>query len=151
MAGRGGYQAPANPAPASGPGHQSKRTDGGPAQKLRDLPDARYGEASEFRALQQQAPLAQSPSLSAASPGGAGAAPAAPVTPIPLTAPSLRPDEPVTAGSPLGAGPGPEALGPVGPGSAYLNGIEVLKAMAPNAAVNPEVAALLQRLQARGL
>ena len=37
-------------------------------------------------------------------------------TPItPLYAPSERPDEPITSGIPLGAGPGPEALGTVTP------------------------------------
>lgn len=50
---RGGYQRPSNPAPVSGPGAMSKRTDGGPVQKLRDLPDAQYGEAATFRDLQQ--------------------------------------------------------------------------------------------------
>lgn len=95
----GGYQRPSNPAPASGPGAQSKRTDGGPAQKLRDLPDAQYGEAATFRSLQEQAPLAQSPSGKAPRPS-AGAGAGSPVTP--LSAPSTRPDEPVTAG--LGKG-----------------------------------------------
>ena len=32
MAGRGGYQAPTNPAAISGPGALSQRTDGGPTQ-----------------------------------------------------------------------------------------------------------------------
>jgi len=31
---------------------------------------------------------------------------------VPLDAPSRRPDEPVTAGLPVGPGPGPEILGP---------------------------------------
>lgn len=76
-AGSGGYRQPASPAPASGPGAMSKRTDGGPAQKLRDLPDAQYGENATYRDLQQSAPLAQSPSVAApkgqrSSAGGAG-------------------------------------------------------------------------------
>jgi hypothetical protein len=40
----GGYQKPSKPASVSGPGKLSRRTDGGPAQKLRDIPDAKYGE-----------------------------------------------------------------------------------------------------------
>jgi hypothetical protein len=72
MAGVGGYQQPASPAPVSGPGRMSKRTDGGPAQKLRDLPDAQYGEAATYRDLQQQAPLAQTPSPTAAPAAGGG-------------------------------------------------------------------------------
>lgn len=47
----GGPRRPTNPAPVSGPGAMSKRTDGGPAQKLRDLPDAQYGEAATYRDL----------------------------------------------------------------------------------------------------
>lgn len=111
MAGKGGYQAPANPAPASGPGKLSKRTDGGPAQKLRDLPDAQYGEAKTFRELQQGAPLAQTPGPQAQ---GAPSFAAAKDLLTPLDAPSERPNEPVTAGAALGAGPGPEVLGQVG-------------------------------------
>lgn len=34
---------------------------------------------------------------------------------VPFDAPTQRPDEPVTAGLPTGAGPGPEALQPMGP------------------------------------
>jgi hypothetical protein len=45
MAGDGGYQAPRNPAPVSGPGKLSKRTDGGPAQALMTPTGLPYGEA----------------------------------------------------------------------------------------------------------
>jgi len=104
---RGGYQRPRNPAPVSGPGAMSKRTDGGPAQKLRDLPDARYGENATYRELQQAAPLAQTPSPggSLTTPSGGGA-----VLPIGFDAPTRYPDRPVTTGIPLGPGAGPEAL-----------------------------------------
>ncbi len=102
MAGKGGYQAPANPAPVSGPGALSQRTDGGPGQPVRSLPDAKYGENRDFVTQQQGAPLAAGPQLPSV---------------IPLDAPSSRPDEPVTAGAPLGPGPGSEALGPVAPPS----------------------------------
>lgn len=101
----GGYQKPSNPAPVSGPSAQSKRTDGGPAQPLRELPDAQYGEAATFRADQQGAPLAQTPSTPRSRPamgGGAGSG-------LPgLGAPTGRPDEPVTAG--LGGPPGADPL-----------------------------------------
>lgn len=96
----GGYQRPSNPAPVSGPGAQSRRTDGGPAQKLRDLPDAQYGEAATFRSLQEKAPLAQTPSSGKAPRPSAGGGAGSPVTP--LSAPSTRPNEPVTTG--LGTG-----------------------------------------------
>jgi len=96
MAGKGGYQAPANPAPASGPGALSQRTDGGPAdsqaaQYVSGLP---YGEGQAFMAQQQAAPLAASGMMPEPAPI------------VPLNAPTQRPDEPVTAGADAGPGPG---------------------------------------------
>lgn len=100
-------------APVSGPGRLSRRTDRSPFQKIRELPDASYGEAKEFNDLQKQAPLANAP---APAPGAGGPGPQANPTPlasvIPLNAPTQRPDEPVTSGALTGPGPGPEALGP---------------------------------------
>lgn len=100
---QGGYQPPANPAPVSGPGALSRRTD---SQPQRQLPDAAYGEQATFRTDQAGAPMA-------ASPGASGP----PVSPVDLSsvvgfnAPTSRPGEPVTAGAAAGAGPGVEALG----------------------------------------
>lgn len=105
---------PQNPAGVSGPGQLSKRTDGGPAQALRDLPDAKYGENSQFQALQQGASLSASPSPQGpAQPFDANALPPNPAAGqvTPLSAPTARPDEPVTAGAAMGPGPGPSALG----------------------------------------
>lgn len=102
----GGYRRPTNPAPASGPGALSRRTDG--KQPIMSLPDADYGEQTTYRQQQQGAPLAQSQPLPSAS-SGAGMGSGDPGV-IPLTAPSQRPSEPVTAGAALGPGPGPEAL-----------------------------------------
>lgn len=88
--GHGGYRKPANPAPVSGPGSMSQRTDGGPGQPVRDLPNARYGENKDFRADQQGAPMqTQGPDLSQI---------------VPMGADSTRPEEPVTAG--IDSGPG---------------------------------------------
>lgn len=104
---------PQNPAGVSGPGPLSKRTDGGPAQALKDLPDAKYGENSQFQALQQGAPLSASgPSASSAGmgPGELPPNPAAQQV-VPFSAQSSRPNEPVTAGASLGPGPGVSALG----------------------------------------
>lgn len=81
-------------------------------QKIRTLPDAAYGEAKEFNELQKQAPLANVPQP---GPGGAAAPQPNPnplASVVPLSAPTQRPDEPVTAGAPLGPGPGPEVMGP---------------------------------------
>lgn len=104
---RGGYREPAKPSSVSGPGAKSRRTDGGPAQVVRDLTGGSYGEGQAFHDLQTSAPLANSAAQGAQ--GAPQGAPAAPVTPF--GAPSTRPDEPVTAGNPLGPGPGPEAAG----------------------------------------
>lgn len=105
---------PQSPAGVSGPGPLSKRTDGGPAQALKDLPDAKYGENSQFQALQQGASLSASPSPQGqAQPFDANALPPNPAAGqvVPLSAPTGRPNEPVTAGAALGPGPGTSALG----------------------------------------
>lgn len=90
----GGYRPPVNPAPVSGPGALSRRTDG--AQPRMPLPNAGYGEQAEFQAIQAGAPMMQE---------GAAVPP-----PPSLMDPTMAPDEPVTAGAALGPGPGMEAL-----------------------------------------
>lgn len=99
---RGGYQAPASPAPASGPGALSQRTDGGP---IRDLPNAKYGENAEFREIQAGAPMATAGGDPTSPPSGGG------TVPVGFDAETQNPEEPVTSGAELGPGPGPEALG----------------------------------------
>lgn len=105
----GGYRQPNNPAPVSGPGALSRRTDGpqGGGQPVRAPSGGAYGSRQELEQLQQAAPLS-------ASPGGDVGAPA----PVDVTEglvgfgePTQMPDEPVTAGAALGDGPGLEALG----------------------------------------
>lgn len=116
MAGRGGYQRPSNPAPTSGPGPLSRRTDGGPAQGIKSLPNAGYGENKDFKQIQKGAPMAKS-----------AARPAMQMPNVPsLGAPSARPNEPITAGIPLGPGPGPEALGKKGPADQKLADLQAL-------------------------
>lgn len=106
---RGGYQKPRNPAPVSGPGPLSQRTDGGPGgkQPVRTPTGMGYGEAGALAEAQRAAPLPQSP-------GGAEGAD----VPTPDLAELLgfgeatqEPGTPVTAGADGGAGPGLEALG----------------------------------------
>lgn len=114
MAGQhGGYRAPANPAPVSGPGSLSRRTDGGPGksngrQPVAELPDAGYGEQAAFRSIQQGAPIQKVEPPTGGAPGGA---PQAGALPPPLDAPTGRPGEPVTSGVDIGAGPGSDSLG----------------------------------------
>ena len=112
--GRGGYQAPNNPAPVSGPGAMSQRTDGGPGQAIQRLGNAKYGEQKAFQQIQQGAPMAAGanppvgPSPGAFSQAAQSGGPGGAVTPF--GAPTQRPGEPVTSGAPRGAGPGSEAL-----------------------------------------
>lgn len=89
---RGGYRKPANPAPVSGPGQLSRRTDG--AQPVMNMTGGAYGESKALRELQggakmaqgQTAPQAQMPKVTE------------------LFAPTERPNEPATAGMPFGPG-----------------------------------------------
>lgn len=95
----GGYRQPMNPAPVSPPGALSQRTDGGavdgmtqPAQRYAGFG---YGENLALEEQQAGAPMAAMPSF-------------ADITP--LAAPTVRPDEPLTAGINRGEGPGTEAM-----------------------------------------
>lgn len=112
---RGGYRKPEKPAPVSGPGRLSKRTDGGPAQKVRPMTGGAYGEGKAMEQLQAAAPMAANDVPQQQQPSGppppGGGAPRIPVDVTPFNAPTQNPDEPITAGSPMGAGIGPEALG----------------------------------------
>src|SRR5512139_3376075 len=100
MAEWGGYRQPGNPAPVSGPGALSQRTDGGvPKPQVGGLS---YGENGQANALAAAAPLAQASGAGAPS-GGSSPAPFQP--PVSLGDPSAYPDQPVTAGADAGAGP----------------------------------------------
>lgn len=67
-----------------------------------------YGDRAQQVRAQQAVPMAQQPS--GASPAQAARPRPAAVTPPGLSDPSQRPDEPLTAGMPFGAGPGPSVL-----------------------------------------
>lgn len=140
---------PANPAPVSGPGALSRRTDNGPAQKLRDLPDAQYGEAATYADLQRGAPLAQTPSPSGVpSPGGGGAS--APPSFVGFGAPTQRPNEPVTAGADAGAGPDSSVLSTPAQSptvAAYQSVKDLVSSLAMRNPSNPGVAFLNAQLQ----
>ena len=96
MAERGGYRAPSNPAPVSGPGALSQRTDGGPTQGAKYIPGLPYGQGQETYANQVAAPM-QGNNF-------------AQEMPIELFAPTTRPNEVITNGIDIGAGAGSEAL-----------------------------------------
>ena len=102
--GHGGSRVPSNPAPVSGPGALSKRTDG---QGVKYMSGGQYGEGQEMVELQSSAPMSKAPTAPRARSGGeAQASLTQQVTP--LFAPTERPDEPNTAGAPFGPGPGPQ-------------------------------------------
>lgn len=110
--GYGGKRTPRNPAPVSGPGKLSRRTDGGPAQVNAQMTGMAYGDNEDFMQIQEGAPMSASPRSRGAAQapqgssmgamGGMGGG-----TSAPLFSETQRPDEPVTAGASFGPGPGP--------------------------------------------
>ena len=131
--GHGGYRRPENPAPVSGPGKFSKRTDGGPGdtQPIRYVPGMEYGGGQELMDLQSGAPMAAE-----------GAPPR-----VAFDAPTERPDEPVTHGAPFGAGAGPEVLAVGAPEDDKVAAI--LRAAYANYP-SPQLSALVAQLDAEG-
>ena len=105
MAQRGGYRKPNNPAPVSGPGSLSQRTDGGPTQPAMYIPGLPYGQGQQTYSNQVAVPMAGNPFPEMEMP-------------TPLTAPTSRPSEPITSGINRGAGAGTEAMG-ILPNTAY--------------------------------
>lgn len=87
---RGGYRKPNNPAPVSGPGALSRRTDGGPTQGAMEMPASQYGERKQLQELQTSAKMAGNTTPQRKVTG--------------LFEPTQRPQEPVTAGAPVGPG-----------------------------------------------
>lgn len=140
----GGQRTPAHPAPVSGPGALSKRTDGGPgdAQAMQKLPDAKYGEAADYHDIQAGSSIAGNP---VPQPQGPSV--------VPLSAPTQRPDEPVTAGQPLGAGIGPVAAGidtrtPNQQDAAdWEKALPMLEYMANQNGASPTTRAIIRRLK----
>ena len=107
--GQGGMRRPNNPAPVSGPGALSRRTDGGPQQQTQAMTGMGYGENADYNEMQQAAPLAAA--RSAKSPAAKSreaktAGKQAGSSAVPLFAETQRPEEPVTAGADVGPGPG---------------------------------------------
>ena len=101
---RGGYRQPSNPAPVSGPGALSQRTDGGAIDGMQPATQAPkymaglgYGQGGNMQ-QQQGAPIAGNPM------------PNFPAPVVPLSAYTQRPNEPITAGIDVGPGPGSEAM-----------------------------------------
>ena len=93
----GGYRKPRHPAPVSGPGKHSRRTDGGPGvtykQAKRYIQGDEYGESKELNELAGSADLAAAPPPEAPQDPEV-AAPGNPELPDPTG----RPDEHVLTG-----------------------------------------------------
>ncbi len=95
MAQQGGYRKPSNPAPISGPGALSQRTDGGATQPATYMAGLPYGQGQQNYNNQVAAPMAGNPIPQMEMP-------------TPLMAPTSRPNEPITSGVDVGDGPGSE-------------------------------------------
>jgi len=134
---RGGYRKPNQPAAVSGPGKLSKRTDGNPD---RGLPaNGQYGYRKETREQMQGAPMATNYQPASVPQIGT------PVTNI--FAPTEFPNEPVTTGSPVGPGAGPESL--TIPQRSF-NPIQTLSRLAQQDP-SGEIELILQDLSSRGI
>ena len=112
---QGGYRQPSNPAPVSGPGALSRRTDG---QGARYMSGGAYGEGQELMDLQTSAPMSKAPEQPRMrQPRSGRQVVEEGMRPTPLFAPTERPNEPITAGAPFGPGPGPSAAPTYSPAS----------------------------------
>jgi hypothetical protein len=96
MATQGGYRKPGNPAPVSGPGALSRRTDGRVAEGFA------YGMNKQINEQAAAAPLKKATSFNAGSARMGEMRSLAPVTPI--TAETMDPNDPITNGVPVGPG-----------------------------------------------
>jgi hypothetical protein len=104
MAEMGGYRKPSMPAPVSGPGRLSRRTDGTPQQTTQRMTGMGYGENADYNDIQSSAPLAATPPLSRESRSRGTRQPQPGPQAMPVMAPTTRPMEPVTAGASFGPG-----------------------------------------------
>jgi len=109
-------------------------------QAPRYMPGLPQGQGRATFNNSKAAPLAGNPTPSMPAPQMAPAGPAV----TPLTAPTQRPNEPVTAGAALGPGVGPEALG-ITPGMTMPQG-QSAKATVQALASHPDASPELQSL-----
>jgi len=128
-------------ATVSGPGKFARRVDGtafdknATRQPIREMPSQAYGDRAELAGLQGSAPMSATPSMQSMP------------RPIPLSAPTQRPQEPITAGAAFGGGPGPEML-PIPPAmdDPVAQTILSLASIYPD----PDLARLVDRLRTEG-
>lgn len=125
-------------AQVAGPGKFARRTDGtafdknATRQPIREMPSQAYGDSVDMTAIQGSAPMSATPSMA---------------RPNPLSAPTQRPNEPITTGAPFGSGSGREVMPiPPMPEDETANLVRALYAINPD----PDLARLIQRLDAEG-
>lgn len=143
MADHGGYRKPANPAPVSGPGRLSKRTDGG--QPARYVSGMDYGEGQELMDQQEAAPMADSSQI----PPADMAMLARPQQGLFDPSPEGRP---FTQGMPFGEGAGPEALATANAGPSrnkLVAALPMLMRAAEKPDSSPELRALVTFLRSQ--
>lgn len=127
--GHGGSRTPNSPAAVSGPGALSRRTDGGPQQQTTPMTGMGYGENADYNQMQSAAPLAasrsaKSPAVKQREAKTTGKQAGSSATP--LFAETQRPEEPVTAGSDVGPGPGYQRMPGIRPTNSLAETLEKL-------------------------
>jgi hypothetical protein len=127
---RGGYRptAPQNNYGVSATGGAGNKG----TQAPKYIPGLPFGQGKQTLQQQGQAPMAGNPAA-AAMPQGQPAAPMQPV--VPLTEPTERPNEPITAGIDMGPGPGSEAIrtAPTAANQSLINSLNLLNQLGDNA------------------
>jgi hypothetical protein len=107
MAVQGGYRKPGKPAPVSGPGALSRRTDGRVAEGFA------YGMNKQINEQAAGAPMAKAPTFNAGSARMGEERSLTPVTPV--TAETMMVEDPITNGAPIGDGANSVPNLPLGP------------------------------------
>ena len=107
MAVQGGYRKPGKPAPVSGPGALSRRTDGRVAEGFA------YGMNKQINEQAAGAPMAKAPTFNAGSARMGEERSLTPVTPV--TAETMMVQDPITNGAPIGDGANSVPNLPLGP------------------------------------
>jgi len=154
----GGYKRPSNPAPVSGPGALSQRTDGGPGstQSAKYISGLPYGEGQQMMDLQSSSPMEAAAPIPTIPPSAIASAgnqqpqeqPAQQANPIiPLSMGTQRPNEPVTSGANAGPGPDLASLNLPNPTvTAYTNARDYINQLASSSSSSPALQFLAQRI-----
>ncbi len=146
----GGYREPNNPAPVSGPGAMSQRTDGGPTQSAKYMSGLPYGQGQAQMQQQTSAPMAGNPTAAAqVNVDSAAQAPQMPQT-VGMFEPTQRPDEPITAGMDFGPGPDSSVLGLPTPPKEDDPAIRAIQALYMQNPRNEDLRLMIQTLGEEG-